>query len=121
MLNKIIIHQLELQAIVGVYEHERKAKQALYLDLEICFDMAKAVQSDSVVDTIDYDEVVKQIQRTVSSTHFHLIESMAVCIADLILTNFPAQKVWCTVFKPNAIPQAKNVGISVERENTYGR
>ena len=63
-LTTILIKNLRVETLIGVYEHEKQAPQALKLDLELRLDARRAAFSDALSDTIDYDEVCASVNRS---------------------------------------------------------
>ena len=46
-MDKIFIHALKTEAIVGIFDWERQVKQTVVIDLEFSADIRKAALSDS--------------------------------------------------------------------------
>jgi len=57
----IKIENLKLRTVVGIYDWEKEKKQDVIINIEMEFDGAKAIESDSIEDTIDYKTITKQI------------------------------------------------------------
>ena len=55
------LHALRVDCIVGIYEHERNARQPVIVDVEIDYDFAAAAASDAITDAVDYDGVARAI------------------------------------------------------------
>jgi len=71
--------------------------------------------SDRVTDTIDYEQVAVRIKALAASGHFRLIETLAERIARLLLEEFGAPWVRVNAAKIGILPNAKSVGVSIER------
>ncbi|MBA2655201.1 MAG: dihydroneopterin aldolase [Gammaproteobacteria bacterium] len=115
MLDKIFIKGLLLEAIIGVYPHEKTVKQPISIDIEMEVDVTLAVKTDLIKDTVDYDLVMDRVTEIVEKSHYDLLESLIEKIATTILSEFKVSKVRCTLCKPRAITNAQSVGISIER------
>ena len=111
----IYIRELRVDAVVGVYEWERRIKQTVILDIDMGTDIRQAARSDNIRDTLDYKAVSKRLTAHVSSTEFGLVEALAESIADILLTEFKVP--WCRVClnKRGALRGARDVGIMLER------
>jgi len=118
MKAEIIIDELIVNTIIGIHPHEREYKQPLHISLSFQYNTEKAVKSDSVDDSVDYDQLSQQIKSFVEHHSFQLIETCAEKIADLVLENKTIQKVSLFVYKPHALEDAKRVGIKILREQT---
>ena len=113
--DRIFLHGLEVECIIGFIEWERRVKQTIVLDVEMPVDCAKAAQSDEVADTLDYKKVAKRLISFASTSEFKLVETLAHRAAMLILEEFNVDWVRLSVNKPGAIRHSKDVGVAVLR------
>jgi 7,8-dihydroneopterin aldolase/epimerase/oxygenase len=60
-MDKIFIHALKTEAIIGIFDWERQVKQTVVVDIEISADIRKAALSDSIDDTLNYKRVAKRV------------------------------------------------------------
>lgn len=116
-MDTIFIHHLEVETIIGVYKHERTTKQPIIIDLEIQYDTTQARFSDELRYTLDYHQLTLDLHEFIRNSSFKLIESLAHAIADRILKNQKIKKLALTLSKPQALEQARNVGIKICRSN----
>jgi 7,8-dihydroneopterin aldolase/epimerase/oxygenase len=114
-LDKIFIHALKTEAIVGIFDWERQVKQTVLIDIEFSADIRKAALSDSIDDTLNYKGVAKRVLTLVEVSSFHLVETLAERIAMLILQDFGVAWVSITLSKPGAIRNSRDVGVMLER------
>lgn len=105
-----------LEAIIGIYPHERVAKQPLLIDLDLFIDINLAASSGLLKHSVDYDLVIKCLSEFVDQSDFELLETFAEHLAEMILAKFPITRIICTVCKPKAVNNARSVGISIERK-----
>lgn len=117
-MDKILIRQLQVDAIIGIHDWEKQHKQPILIDMDLSFDCQQAAVSDDINDALDYFEVCQQITAFVGASHFELIEKLAQSVADLVLNNFPCQKIKLTLFKPDAIANTQAVGIQIKRSQS---
>jgi dihydroneopterin aldolase len=115
MTDIVFIEGLRLPAVIGVYDRERHAPQPLVLDIRMRFDNRIAASSDSLADALDYEAVSVRLAEYVGQTGFMLVETLAECCADLILTEFGAKGVRLKLSKPEALANAAAVGVEIER------
>jgi len=116
MLDKIFFRRLHLSTSVGIHPHEKSQRQTTIVDLEFDVDVSRAIVSDDVQCTIDYDQVREAIIRINESRHFHLIETLAEAIAQELFKLFPIRHIRLSVSKPEAFTDMEAVGISIERD-----
>ena len=114
-MDKIFLRQLEVEAIIGIWDWEREVKQKVVIDLEMATDIRKAAASDSIQDTLNYKSVAKRLIGFVSDSSFQLVETLSERIAEIVVTEFNVSWVKVTVDKPGAIRGSKDVGIIIER------
>lgn len=118
MSDTIFINGLVLHAYHGVMPHEGKVGQPFIIDLVLDIDLANAVKSDKLADTVSYDAVVNAVSRTFTGKRYRLVEAAAGAVADAVLQNFPrVETIRITVHKPHAPVAAvfTDVGVTLVR------
>ena len=115
-MDKIFIHALKTEAIVGIFDWERQVKQTVIVDIELKVDVRKAALSDSIDDTLNYKRVAKRVLAFVEGSQFHLVETLAEHIAMLLLEDFGLAWVRISLSKPGAIRSSRDVGVLLERD-----
>ena len=115
-MDKIFIHALKTETIVGIFDWERQVKQTVLIDIEFSADIRKAALSDSIDDTLNYKAVAKRVLGFVEGSSFHLVETLAEHIAMLILQDFGVAWVRISLSKPGAIRGSRDVGVMLERQ-----
>jgi dihydroneopterin aldolase len=114
-MDKIFIHALKTETIVGIFDWERQVKQTVVMDIEFSADIRKAALSDSIDDTLNYKGVAKRVLAFVEESRFHLVETLAEHVAMLLLEEFGVSWVSITLSKPGAIRSSRDVGVMLER------
>lgn len=114
-MDKIFLDELKIDTIIGIWDWERKIRQTVVIDLEMSADIARAAESDSVEDTLNYKSVAKRVQQFVGDSSFQLVETLAERIAGIIRDEFGVAWVRVRVHKPGAIRGSKDVGVDIER------
>ena len=113
--DSIFLRDLRIDAIIGIWEWERKIRQTVSIDLEMGADIARAAETDAIEDTLDYKKIAKRVQQFVSDSEFRLVETLAENIAAIVLAEFDVPWVQVRVNKPGAIRGARDVGVSIRR------
>ncbi len=111
----IFLNDLRIDTVIGIWDWERKIRQTVSIDLEMSADIARAAETDSVDDTLNYKKVAKRLQQYVADSSFQLVETLAEKIAAIILDEFAVAWVRVRVNKPGAIRGARDVGVLIER------
>ena len=114
-MDKVFIKDLEVEAVIGVYDWEREVRQLISINLEMNFNTKKAGRSDRIDDALNYKNISKCIIELTESSKSKLIESLAQKIANTVLSEFPVSSVIVTVEKPGALRGSKSVGVTIKR------
>ncbi|MCS6794641.1 MAG: dihydroneopterin aldolase [Raineya sp.] len=117
----ISLEEMEFFAYHGFYEEEQKIGNKYSVDVHIEADVSKAVYSDKLSDTLNY-EAVYQIVAEEMQKPTRLLEHIAQRIIDSILEHFQAaQKVGVAVSKFNppvgGVCRKAKVFLQKERQN----
>jgi len=87
----------------GVYDQEEFLGQRFYVDAILTVDPGNALENDRIDGTVDYGIAFQEIERIVTGKRHHLIEALALGIADALRRRFPQiLKADVTIRKPNA-------------------
>ncbi|HTW74803.1 MAG TPA: dihydroneopterin aldolase [Steroidobacteraceae bacterium] len=113
--DRIFLHGLTAECLIGFIDWERRVRQTVVIDLEVPCDCTRAAASDSVDDTVDYKKLAKRVLAWVEASEFHLLETLAHRLALLVLSEFPLTWVRLRVAKPGAISHSRDVGVWIER------
>lgn len=115
MADKIFIQELEISCVIGTLPKERRRKQKVVIDLEFPAPIQKAARRDNLEDALNYQRIAECATRFVSRSRFYLIETLAERLAQALLREFELKNITLRVSKPDAIRNAKNVGVEIRR------
>ncbi|MDX1921057.1 MAG: dihydroneopterin aldolase [Candidatus Caenarcaniphilales bacterium] len=73
---------------IGVADNERAIGQSLKIDLEVYIDLVKAGESDNLIDTVSYIELVNTVDAVSQEKDYKLLEHFASKISESIFTKF---------------------------------
>lgn len=111
----VFIEGLQIDALIGIYDWERRIRQTLRFDVEMGFDNRRPAASDEIADTLNYKAVSKRLIEYVSQSSFGLVESLAEQCAQIIINEFGVAHVRLKLSKPGAVRGAVAVGVIIER------
>ncbi|MGH8706033.1 MAG: dihydroneopterin aldolase [Burkholderiales bacterium] len=114
-MDSILIRDLRVEVLIGIHRRERHVPQTVSLDLDIGLPGGAVFASDRVSDTIDYERVALRIRALAAGGHFRLVETLADRIARLLTEEFGAPWGKGSAAKIGILPNAKFVGVSIER------
>lgn len=111
----IYLNSLRVDALIGVWEWERRIRQTLVLDLELGTDARRAGASDDIADTIDYKAVSDRVIAFTRDSEFKLIEALAEQLARIVLDEFRVDWLRLRITKHGVLRAVREVGIAIER------
>ena len=114
-MDKVFIEALEIDALIGIYDWERRIRQTLVFDLEMGFDNRAPAASDDIALTLNYKAVSKRVIAYVSQSDFGLVETLAERVAAIVIEEFGVARVRLKLSKPGAVRGARAVGVIIER------
>lgn len=118
-LTTILINNLRVDTVIGVYDVEKQAPQSLKLELALKLDARRAALSDALVDTVDYDEVCRTI-RDFGRRHRHeLLERFTHELGGELMRRYPLKSLTLTAWKQVAglLPAEIAVRVDLDRES----
>lgn len=115
MSDLVVIRQLRVDTLIGVYAWERKVRQTLVLDLDMAWDNRAPAATDAVADALDYDAVCQRIRAFAADSEFQLIEALAEALAALLMGEFAVPWLRLRVGKPGAVAGTHDVAVVIER------
>ena len=114
-MKTIDIKNLEINTTIGVYEFEKKIKQRVYLSMSLGYDFDKAMTSDDLNDSLDYDKLSKEIKLVLENNRYELIERMLGEVQKILTNNYQLTEYKIEISKPSALSDADNVSVSLVR------
>ena len=114
-MDKVFIEGLEIEALIGIYDWERRIRQTLVFDLEMGFDNRVPAASDDIAHTVNYKAVSKRLIDYVSQSGFGLVETLAERCAEIVMAEFNIHWLRLKLSKPGAVRGARAVGVIIER------
>ncbi len=100
---RIFVHNLHLEAAIGVEAHERGRRQTLILDIEA---QIRPPQGDAIAQTVDYTLLAQAARGVAEAPHVDLVETFASQVANACLALEGVNFVEITVRKPEPLAPA---------------
>lgn len=114
-MDSVYIRELRTDTVIGVYDWERDIRQTVVLDLELASDNRLAAGSDQIKDAVDYAAISTRVLAFIEASEYQLIETLAEQVAALVMREFCVPWLRLQLSKPGAVPQARDVGVQIER------
>lgn len=114
-MDTIFIEGLAVEAILGIFPHERERPQPVVFDIEFAVDIAAAARSEDIEHTLSYATVAEAVSALAVDGRYQLVETLAEACAELLLQRFGVPWARIRISKPEAVPAARGVGVLIER------
>ncbi len=86
MSRRIFIRDFRLSVSIGIHDFEKKAPQAVVINVELVLESADEAHNDRIANVLNYDTVHDGIVALAGSRHFNLQEALVDAILDLCLS-----------------------------------
>jgi dihydroneopterin aldolase len=119
MKNDIIrINNMIFYAHHGYYKAERELGQRFELDVELHTSFDRAMMTDELHDTINFEDVFEEIQNVFANTKFALLETVGGKIIERLFEKFRVSAIRLRIRKPQVPIRGilDNVEIEIFRE-----
>lgn len=116
-MDKIFLHGMKAETLIGVYDWERQHLQTLVLDLTI--GVSRFDPTDDIDATVHYGVVCDTVRAHLATRSFKLLETLAQDIADLLFATFGAiEELTIRVVKQGILPNVREVGVEISRQRS---
>lgn len=111
---RIHVDDLELMMSVGIYHHEKLARQRVLISMT-----AEVALEDKIVDAehtdqiVSYEDFVLMAQKTCESRHFNLLENLGETLARDFMRHPRVRSMQIRLTKPDVFPGRTAVGVSL--------
>jgi 2-amino-4-hydroxy-6-hydroxymethyldihydropteridine diphosphokinase len=112
----VYVRDLQVAALIGIYDWERQIRQMINIDLEMGWDNRQAAATDDIQYTLNYKAAAKMVVELVKQSEYQLVETLAERIAALLLDKMNIPWVKVTLGKPKAVSGSREVGVIITRK-----
>ena len=102
-MDKIIIRDLRVNALIGTLPQERLRRQELSITLELELDLGPAGETDDLALSVDYSEIERRTAQLAENSHFQLLEALGAAVKKLLLEYPPIMSGAIRIVKPRAL------------------
>ncbi len=118
-MDLVYIEDLRVETVIGIYDWERQVRQVVTLDLQMGVDILPAAETDDIEHALNYKAVSDRLIMFIEGSEFLLLEAMAEQVAEILQDEFGVRWLRLKLGKPGAVPQAKTVGVQIERGERF--
>jgi dihydroneopterin aldolase len=115
-LRHVFVRDLELMALIGIYEHEKRDPQRVIVNIDLSVKEGAGPKDDDISHVVSYEIVVKKVESIIAEGHTNLVETLCEKIAAACLRDRRVVAARVRVEKPDIIPNARSVGVEIERQ-----
>ena len=115
-LRHVFVRDLELMALIGIYEHEKRDPQRVIVNIDLSVKEGEGPKDDDISHVVSYEIVVKKVEAIIAEGHTNLVETLCEKIAASCLRDKRVVAARVRVEKPDIIPNARSVGVEIERQ-----
>ena len=117
-LRHVFVRDLEVMATLGIYEHEKVTPQRIIVSIDLSVLEGKDAVADDISNVVSYEIIVKKVEAIIAQGHVNLVETLADLFAAACLKDKRVMAARVRIEKLDIIPNAKSVGIEIERVKT---
>ncbi len=117
---KILIKDLILKISVGIHGFEKKKKQRVKFNIDINTDPNLIPDDNNLDSIINYEDVIKNIEKITNKKHYPLLETLAEKIFLKFFENRKVKKVKLRIEKLDVLKRTSSVGIEIEKSKSNG-
>jgi len=112
----IKIKNLKLKTILGIYAWEKNVDREIIINAEIETDSLRALESDDISDTIDYDSIITKIKNLLADHQFKLIEKMAQEVMKKIMEDLSITRCKLEIDKVGVFDFVDSFSVTIEQK-----
>jgi dihydroneopterin aldolase len=115
--DRIFLEGIKFHGFHGLTRMEREVGVRLAVDVSLDLDLERSGRADSVKDTIDYRKVHRAVIDVGRGKSHKLLESFAITLLDVLLEQFPAERITVKIRKETPVLDGivDSVGVELSR------
>lgn len=114
-LRHVFVRDLEVMALIGIYDHEKVNPQRIIVNIDLSVHEAEGPITDEISHVVSYEIIAKKVETIVAEGHVNLVETLAEKFAESCLRDKRVAAARVRIEKPDIIPNARSVGVEIER------
>ncbi len=114
-LRHVFVRDLEVMALIGIYDHEKVKPQRIIVNIDLSVHEAEGPITDEISHVVSYEIIAKKVEAIVAEGHVNLVETLAERFAESCLRDKRVAAARVRIEKPDIIPNARSVGVEIER------
>jgi 7,8-dihydroneopterin aldolase/epimerase/oxygenase len=111
----VFVRDLECMALIGIYDHEKIKPQRIIVNIDLSVQETDGPMTDEISHVVSYEIIAKKVESILEEGHINLVETLCEKIASACLKDRRVLAARVRVEKPDIIPNARSVGVEIER------
>ena len=109
----VFIKDFIIDEIIGFYEHEKIKKQKIKFNIVLGVNQNSIPNEGNIKSIVDYEKITNKLKNLTKSKKYNFLESLAEDSFKEIFEDKRINSVTIKIEKPEAIKNAKSVGVEV--------
>lgn len=114
-IRHVFVRDLDLMASIGIYDTEKRAPQRIIVNIDVSVKESEGPVADDISHVVSYEIIVKKVEAILAEGHINLVETLCERIAQACLRDKRVVAARVRVEKPDIVPNARSVGVEIER------
>ena len=116
----VLIKDFIIQEIIGIHKHEKIKKQKIKFNIVIDVDQNTLPDEKEIKSIVDYEKITSKLENLAKNKNYNFLESLAEDSFKEIFEDKRINSVKIKIEKPDAIRNAKSVGVEIfKSRNDY--
>jgi 7,8-dihydroneopterin aldolase/epimerase/oxygenase len=109
----VLIKDFTINEIIGIHDHEKTKKQKIVFNIIIDVNQNTLPNENDLASVVDYEKITNKLENLVKKKNYNFLESLAEDSFKEIFEDIRINSVKIKIEKPDAIANAKSVGVEV--------
>ena len=109
----VFIKDFIIEEIIGIHEHEKIKKQKIKFNIVLDVNKSAIPDEKDIKSIVDYEKITNKLENLTKSKKYNFLESLAEDSFKEMFEDKRINSVTIKIEKPDAIKNAKSVGIEV--------
>ena len=109
----VFIKDFIIEEIIGIHEHEKIKKQKIKFNIVLDVNQSYVPDEKNIKSIVDYEKITNKLENLTKKKKYNFLESLAEDSFEEIFKDKRINSVKIKIEKPEAIKNAKSVGVEV--------
>ena len=109
----VFIKNFIIEEIIGIHEHEKIKKQKIKFNIVLDINQNSIPDEKNIKSIVDYEKITNKLEKLTKKKKYNFLESLAEDSFKEIFEDKRINSVKIKIEKPEAIKNAKSVGVEV--------